>query len=76
MSLLGLFRVLFLKWSNHLDLIVGRADAVISLVMCLSISWNMVVPQTTRHRVLFLKWSNHLDLIVGRADAVISLVMC
>ena len=37
-SLLHSFtRVLFLCWSNHLDLIVGRADAVITFATCATI---------------------------------------
>ena len=43
----------FLWWSNHLDHVVRSADAVISCAMCSSISWNIAVPRTTRHRELF-----------------------
>ena len=54
------------------DLFADTADAVISFAMCSSISWNMAVPQTTRHRVL-TQVVKHLDHIVGRADAVVVL---
>ena len=35
--------------SSRREPTLGKSHAVISFVMCSSISWNMAVPQTTRH---------------------------